>query len=294
MNESGHDTREAFPAGSGDVPPGIGFPRGAREQGTATRRRYWRRRTQLLVAAAATVAATAGGVTAALLMASVNGALPPLAAVTSALAKTSAESYSFSLDSTAQLAGRQVHSDMVSGTFDPRHELGEELLTTTEGKSPVKAQIRFIGKYVYTWESRASGLGKPWNKSPIPRPGAGAQVIGAYGFVSDRPVSPTELSGALLSAGTVRDAGPASGPGWTGTKYTFTTRLLSGGSVSGTVYVDQQGRVRRLVTITMEGRMTVAMDRDLTFGDFGAPVPVTAPAASQVKYTSTPWWGSYF
>jgi hypothetical protein len=56
--------------------------------------------------------------------------------------------------------------------------------------------------------------------------------------------------------------------------------------------VDQQGRVRRLVTITTQGRVTT--DRYLTFGDFDAPVAVTAPPVSHVKYTSTPYWGFLF
>jgi hypothetical protein len=30
------------------------------------------------------------------------------------------------------------------------------------------------------------------------------------------------------------------------------------------------------------------------FGDFGTPVPVTAPPASQVQYTARPYWGLYF
>jgi hypothetical protein len=66
--------------------------------------------------------------------------------------------------------------------------------------------------------------------------------------------------------------------------------------VSGTVYVDQQGWVRRLVTTTRQGmRLDVTTDRDLTFSDFGAPAPVTAPPASQVKYTSgRPYWGFFF
>jgi hypothetical protein len=114
-----------------------------------------------------------------------------------------------------------------------------------------------------------------------------------YGFVTDRPVSPAELSGVLRSAGTVRDEGSASGPGWTGTRYAFTARFAGAReSVSGTVYVDQQGRVRRLVTITTQG--AVATDRDLTFGDFGSPVSATAPLASQVKSTSRPYWGFLF
>jgi hypothetical protein len=97
----------------------------------------------------------------------------------------------------------------------------------------------------------------------------------------------------LRSAGTVREAGSASGPGWTGTRYAFTARLpRARESLSATVYVDQQGRVRRLVTISTQGRLTT--DRDLAFGDFGAPVPVTAPPASQVKYTSYPYWGFLF
>jgi hypothetical protein len=44
--------------------------------------------------------------------------------------------------------------------------------------------------------------------------------------------------------------------------------------------------------ITRQGK--VAVDREITFSDFGAPVPVTAPAVSQVKTTSTPYAGYYF
>ena len=58
--------------------------------------------------------------------------------------------------------------------------------------------------------------------------------------------------------------------------------------------IDQQGRVRRLVTITTQGTHgRITTDRDLTFGNFGAPVPVTAPPASQVGYTSTPYLGFF-
>jgi hypothetical protein len=58
------------------------------------------------------------------------------------------------------------------------------------------------------------------------------------------------------------------------------------------VYVDRQGQVRRLVTITRQGRL--AIDRDLTLTGFGAPVPVTAPPLARVQYTSTPERGFYF
>jgi hypothetical protein len=65
--------------------------------------------------------------------------------------------------------------------------------------------------------------------------------------------------------------------------------------VTGTLDIDEQGRLRRLVTITTQGthgKITTA--RDLTFGNFGAPVPVTAPPPSQVGYTSTPYSGFLF
>jgi hypothetical protein len=58
-------------------------------------------------------------------------------------------------------------------------------------------------------------------------------------------------------------------------------------------YVDMQGRVRRLMTTTTQ-KSGLTTYRDLTFGDFGAPVLATAPPASQVQYTSSPYWGFYF
>jgi hypothetical protein len=97
----------------------------------------------------------------------------------------------------------------------------------------------------------------------------------------------------LKSAASVQAGGPASGPGWTGTKYVYTERLkdaVTGETVSGTVYVDNQGRVRRMVTNDTypsgftDGKATAtATDTfDVTFGDFGVRVSVTAPPASQV------------
>jgi hypothetical protein len=279
MNEPGQEGPGTFLAGSGAA---------------ALRLLPHRRRRVLVVAG---VAAAGAGVATALLSQPVSHPPTAIAAVTSALAETSADSYSFSLDSATQFRGREYHSVVVSGAFDPRRGLGTELLTTTFEHRPVRAQIRFIGTWVYTRVSPGSGLGtigRPWDKAPLPSAGAdGMPGYEVYGFVSDEPVSPAELSGVLRSAGTVRDEGSASGPGWTGTRYAFTARFPGAReSVSGTVYVDQQGRVRRLVTITTQGRFTT--DRHLTFGDFDAPVSVTAPPVRQVEYTGTPYWGFLF
>jgi hypothetical protein len=59
------------------------------------------------------------------------------------------------------------------------------------------------------------------------------------------------------------------------------------------VDVDQQGRVRGLDTTTVRtryGNPAQTETEDLTFGGFGGPVQVTAPPASQVKQTITPYW----
>lgn len=248
--------------------------------------------------AAGTVAAAVGG-TAVLATASAGRPPSALAATTRALAKTSAESYSFTLVSTMRFRGRYLHSDVVSGEFDPRHGLGLELVTTRVASHSVSARIRFIGKFVYTWLGPGSGFrfgstGDSWDKAPIPKARADDLPPGDLdGFLTDQPVSLVRFAEVLRSAQTVRDEGPAAGPGWAGIKYAFTTRLSGGrASIAGTVYVDRQGEVRRLVTVTTQGSTT--RDRDLTFSDFNGPVSVTRPPVSQVKYTSVPYWGLYF
>jgi hypothetical protein len=296
MNETGQDGRGTVVGGSGDVPPGAGSPRSARDQGTAARLRHRHLRKPILAAAVA-AAAAAGGTTA-LLTAAADHPPTASATVTSALASTSAGSYSFTLHSTVKFGGREVHSEVVSGAYDPRHGRGTELLATgTSHGALVRIQIRFTGRYVYTQVAPGSGFGKPWNKSPVPSAGADAMPgSDVYGLVTDQPVRPAELSGVLRSAGTPREAGSASGPGWTGTRYAFTARFPGAQeSVSGTVDIDQQGQVRRLVTTTTQGTHgRITTDRDLTFSNFGAPVSVTTPPASQVGYTSKPYLGFFF
>jgi hypothetical protein len=292
-NETGQDGRGTFLAGSGDTPPETGVRRGARAQGGEPVRRRWRLRTRVLVAAG--VAVAAAGVTAASLAASASPAPSPLAVLTGALAKTTAGSYHFGLTSEVLFRGRDMHSDAVSGAYDPQRQAGTEELSTQESGHLVTGRFRFLGKYVYTQVTGSGSIAKPWDKSPVPAGGVANDVPGydGYGFISDQPVSPAELSGVLRSASTVRAAGPASGPGWTGTRYTFITRLYAARiTISGTVYVDQQGLVRRVVTTTTQ--VHAVKDRDLTLSDFGAPVPVAAPPASQVEYTGNPYWGFYF
>jgi hypothetical protein len=291
MNQAGHDTPGTLPAGPGGKLPGTSEP----EQG-ATARRPHPHRTARLLAAAAAVAAAA--LTAALLARPAGRPPPPLAALTSALARTSQESYSFSLDLTVTHRGQDIRSVTASGTLDPAHRHGTELLSAPSARFPRfswRARVSFTGKYVYTRVLRSPGpaMRKPWDKAPVPA----AALLPASdpgGFVSDQPVSPDELRGELLrSTATVHDAGPASGPGWTGTRYAFTARLSPQWTLTGIAWVDTHGQARRIVT-TMASTYGITQNRNLAFGHFGTPVSVTAPPASQVQYTPTPYWGLYF
>lgn len=271
--------------------------------GEPEHQRRHRMRVRVLAAASAVAAAAlAAGITVALHAGSASAA--PLSAVTSALTRTSAQSYTFSLGTTVTLRKKELNSDLVSGAYDPTRHLGSELLTARAQGQTSRAQIRFIGPYLYTSVTPAGGFGKPWDKSTLAAAAAAGMPPGdLYAFVSDQTVSPSALMVVLRSAGTaVHDSGPVSGPGWTGIRYTFTASLFGGQeSVSGTVDVDQQGWVRRLVTVTTEvgkrapRQSALRTARDITFSGFGAPVRVTTPPASQVKYTDgKPYWGFFF
>jgi hypothetical protein len=102
--------------------------------------------------------------------------------------------------------------------------------------------------------------------------------------------TPQTLFGLLKAARGVRADGRASGPGWTGTKYTF-----SYASQRGTVTVDQQGRVRGLdlgvpvYAASAQGsklppRPAGTARISVSFGDFGVHVSVTPPPASEVYF----------
>jgi len=231
-----------------------------------------RRRVRTLVPAGAVAALGGAAAVAVTLTATVAAAPSAFAAVTAAAAKTSAESFHVTVQQST-VAGSPsgaVSSVRMAGAFDPSHGLGEE--TASSG---TVSQVRYLGKHVYARFTKPNPLshGKPWLESVN---------IGT-------PFDPGTFLAQLEKANTVvDDEGPASGPGWTGTKYAFVIRAGKNGpvAVSGTLYVDEQGLVRHLVQTTtlqpVPGEPWERFTDDVTFGDFGVSVPVTAPPASQV------------
>jgi hypothetical protein len=257
--------------------------------------RRWRMRT--LVPAGAVVVIGGAVALALALAATVADAPSALAAVTAAAAKTSAESFRVTSTMTEAVPaapdfGRPPLG--ITGVFDPARGLGEEVARNG------MVHIRIVDGNIYVASSRFASApiwqwlhGKTWIASPVPwRLPVGFDLI--RGFNGDEPIDPSALLGMLKSAASVQAEGAASGPGWTGTKYVFTERpkdAVPGEPVSGTVYVDNQGHVRRMVTsdtyqisLTNVTKATETDTVDVTFGDFGVRVSVTAPPASQVYY----------
>ena len=278
-------------------PPGIDLLRAVRVRSRARSRKRVVRVRALVAAGAAGIAAAAAAIT--------PSAIPvpsAFAQVTHAASRTAAASYRVrSVEKIVQIGGLRSQSWATAyGEFDPVKGVGEQ--TDNLG-----AQIRYVGGSMYVFltdDLRAaySMGGQPvpawasWERLPIPlRPGAGmttarlAMLVGFPGALGQ--VDPQDLLALVQSATQVRELGPASGPGWTGSAYTFTAATTLTGplhttvSTSGTVDVDQQGRVRQLDALESFGRTVRKVE--ITFGDFGVPVSVSAPPASET-FTPSP------
>ncbi len=289
MNDTEEAVRHLFAVATEDIPPGIDLLRGVRAR---SRTRVVRVRVALSAGTAAVLAGAA-----AITLSAVQ-APSALAQVTRAAAETAGQSYQVrSVATLVKEAGPWSQSPVtVSGEFDPAQGVGEE-------RASSGSQVRFVGHYMYlslpeayrAAYQKAGGVsipaGKSWLRFPAPlRPGGQVTMVELTQIGMATPdlgqVSPQDLLTLLESATQVSKTGPASGDGWTGSAYAFTSTKDFGGplhlvlSIRGTVGVDQQGRVRQLDADYSIGKTERKVE--MTFGDFGLPVLVTAPPASEV------------
>jgi hypothetical protein len=292
MNDTEEAARHLFAVATEDIPAGIDL------LGAIPVRR--RKRTLRLRAA---VAAGAAGIMAAAAAITVSAVSAPsaFAQVTHAASQTAAESYTVrSVEKVLQAGGlRSVPWTTADGQFNPARGLGE--VADNQGY-----QVRFTGGYTYVSVTGALRAAYHLQGHPIPAwaswirlpialaPGAGVTAAGLAtlgDFPSQLAVAdPQDLLSLLQSATAVREVGPASGPGWTGTAYAFSIATKLSGpwpstvSITGTVDVDQQGRVRQLDA--QETFRSTVQKVEITFGDFGVPVSVSPPPASQTYIPS--------
>jgi hypothetical protein len=276
MFDSGTDqaARPLLQAAAASIPPGTDLLAGFRTRHARASRRRVRARIALSLA---TAAALAGGIFAAV-TASVVQAPSAYAAVAAAATRTSAQSFRASV--TFSLEGGYQETE--TGVFNPAKQLGlatgtglqilygsGQISAITEYGRGTGAQIRFVDGTAYASVSapdRAEYKGKAWIGI--------RDLLGAKAGLVAIP-SPQSMFGTVRASDHVRYAGPASGPGWTGSRYTF-----SDFGASCSVSVDRQGRVRVFETSGGGTRLRI------TFADFGVPVAVSAPPASAVDWMS--------
>ncbi|GAA3293645.1 hypothetical protein Dvina_19635 [Dactylosporangium vinaceum] len=158
------------------------------------------------------------------------------------------------------------------GAFDPVQRVG---VITAVGED---AETRFIGDLMYVRQG-----GTTWEVSPRMEVADAPLAAAVIKLVIPDPAQTLQR---LRSATSFRKDGAASGDGWTGTRFIFSLTdkgdpkaAGSSRTIAGAVDVDDQDRIRRVqLDFVDSGTRNV-----ITFGDFGVPVTVTAPPASEVE-----------
>jgi hypothetical protein len=266
MNDTETEAHRLLAAATEDTPPEIDLLDGF----ATARRRDRSRRTRRGAVLSAGIAVAAASVTAVTL--TMGSAPPALATVTSALTRTLTQSYHLSEQDS------YLHHEACTTEADPARHL---LATSCAGQNG--PFVREVGGYIYYYNSPTIfpqpkySNGKLWLRIPS------ASVLQLPGTDSFSAATPQQMLALIKELSKVTAAGPASGPGWTGTRYAFSATLKSGTKLSGTMTVDRQGRARALVLTTRfpSDPRTLVMTNSLTFSDFGAPVTVTPPPADQ-------------
>ena len=291
MKEAEEQVRQLLALASEDVPRYADGQEGLLQGVLARRARAVRLRRRLL-----TSAATASVTTTLAILLSATTARPPgtsvthhgaspesaLTAVTLAAAETAVQTYQVQATFTyTGPRGWSISPSRVTftGAFDPASGVGE-----VSGPR----DIRWIGGYAYVWAGHDPAFAA---KSWIRVRESAVRVLSVHrlglGDLVAARIGPQGLLEWLRSASQVRAVSPASGPGWTGTRYAVSARTTVGYHVgetdTGTVDVDRQGLVRRLdiTQLSKVGADEFGTTVRLVFDDFGLPVSVAAPPLSQ-------------
>jgi hypothetical protein len=225
-----------------------------------------------------TVAAATAGV---LAFTSLTGPSSARAQALAAVHRIGAQSFRVHIDTQDD---RQPHW-YSAGEFDAARGIG--VVRLTDG-----GEQRFFGDVVYSEMTRQYQDAKGrmhafparyrWSKLVIQTPKRLDGLL--YGFSKN----PQRALQQLDRAKEITAAGAASGSGWHGRRYTFTTPKADGVRATGTMDVDTGGEVRRVdITWSYAARNDPAKVAHtshglVTFGDFGVGVSVAEPPAAQV------------
>jgi hypothetical protein len=270
MNDMETEARRLLAAATRDVPQAIDLLGGF----AGARRRDRARRTRGRAVLSAGVAAAAAAATA--LTLTVGSGVPALATVTSALSHTLTQSYHLiEVDGYYSSYRGRPFTEYAKNTCTTEADLARNL----ENSSCTDGLVwREVGRYTYISGNGGKNWAKHLTADIITPQSPGKAFMFTNGFLT---APPRQMLAQLEETAKVAVAGPVSGQGWTGTRYTFTATIGPGDTESGSIDVDHQGRVRALVLTQRPGQHFL-WTQILTFSDFGAPVTVNPPPPDQV------------
>jgi hypothetical protein len=282
----GRAIRTLLAAASEDQPPTIDL---------LGKVRHRARRRRALVPSLAAVGVA--GVLAAVAVATSTVTAPPPASaqerVAAAVTRTAEDGYRIRAVTSGTKGGR-TETSLTQGVYDP---VGQAVRMVVVAPDKGHVTIHHLDGRVYVQlpaqvAGRQPGVpqGARWFLRATRDPNdAGISDLADFGRRA--LLSPQEALELAQSATDVREAGPVSGDGWTGTRFAFTLTDRQW-RVTGSVDVDADGRVRRLEfsstsTDTAHG-VAGTLHWVLTFWDFGIRERVTLPPDSQVYRDPAP------
>jgi hypothetical protein len=207
MNDMETEARRLLAAATEDMPPRISLLDGF----AVARRRDRARRTRRGAVLSAGIAVAAASVTAVML--TIGSAPPALATVTSALTRTLTQSYHLGeQDSSYYIWNGRIrypaHYTCASEADPVRH------LAASSCSNGLRT--REVGGYTYLYiTDPVDHPGRHWERIPTASLGD-LPSIGSFSAAT-----PQQMLAEIKKADKVTVAGPASGPGWTGTRYAF-------------------------------------------------------------------------
>jgi hypothetical protein len=132
------------------------------------------------------------------------------------------------------------HSACTTETDPVRHLQTTSCSTWNPSTQEAGLVEREVSGYTYFYTPDATSThGKHWIRYPTASILHPCCVDAAF-----TTATPQQMLAEIKAGAEVTVAGPASGPGWTGTRYAFSATLRDKIRLSGTVTVDRQGRAR--------------------------------------------------
>jgi hypothetical protein len=271
-------------------------------------RRNGHRRFAVLAVGAAALVLVAGGIVAALVLGQSGNASAEEAVATAATQTLNAQSADMSMSMDMSFLG--VHETITgTGAFDYPNHIGTMTMTIPVGGTQHSEQAIYDGTTIYiNIGDLAPGLpsGKQWISEDISKIESAGPALNAGGLDNGTFGDPAAMLQQLTSVGgTVTSLGPTTYDGTPVTEYTATlpASVLQGEigqlpaslqkdmsrvhipDIKMDVYITSNNLLKAMhmpMSFSVDGQ-SISMDMTMSFSNYGTPVTVTPPPASEVE-----------